>query len=351
MKNLRKTVYAMTILSCMTLVGCVNKDTQETDVPKISVNLDKAEDFMGSIGMMNVFRLDEDSQDIPGVYSKVEWKGDSIFILDSFKSRGLYLYNPDGKLEGVYNKYGSGPDEFLGLNDFIINDDGVVLLDTYSDSKRIYLDKDLNFLRKEEAENKAAHFARDDNGGIWYDRGNIAYGENNSKLVYVFGNKRKSVLEVPENLKNITFSNSNSFSRLKNDTLAYLPVLEPYIYGCVDGKVFKLLEFDFEGKWPVINSEDSSLHPLYIMRKIADEGKIYGMNMVSDNKHLVLSFNCDDDFFIMLLDKNRLDEMRLLKMDNSQMEKFGSFLGINNGSLYFGGEGKIFKVDLKASDK
>lgn len=345
---MKKINFLFIFLTYIFIVGCVRNKIEDENTHKISVDLSASKNMKEDIESLQVMKLEEDENNFPGVYSKVDWKGDSMYILDTFKSRGLYLYDAEGKLIGFYNKVGQGPDEFQGLSDFILMDDGAILLDTYSKSNRIYIDSNFKFLRKEGAEEKAAHFAEDGNGGFWYDRGNIAYGDNKAKLVYVSERKRESVLDVPKNLENVTFSNSNSFSRLNNDTVAYLPVLEPYVYKCHKGKAIKWLEFDFGDKWPVVDAEASAPNPLSLMRKIADEGKIYGLNMDCDGGYMVFSFNSKDRFYIMLLKQDDPDSVRMLHIENSELEKLGEFLSMHNGYLYFGGDGKIVKVELKS---
>lgn len=343
---MKKINYLFILLTYVFLVGCVSNKKDDENTHIISVDLSDSQDMMKDIGSLQITQLEEDENKFPGIYSKVEWKGDSIYILDSFKSRGLYLYDSKGKFIGCYNNVGQGPDEFMGLSDFILTDDGAILLDTYANPTKIFLDPNLSFLRKEEAENNAAHFAKDNKGCFWYDRGNIAYGDNKGKLIYSSEKERNIVLEVPKNLKNITFSNSNSFSKLDESTFAYLPVLEPYVYKCQNGEASKWIEFDFGDKWPVFDEGNTTSHPLSLMREIADNGKIYGLNMNSDNENFVFSFNCKDRFYLMILNQANPELIRLLHIDKDDMDKLGKFLSMRDGCLYFGGDGKITKAEL-----
>ena len=92
-----------------------------------------------------------------------------------------------------------------------------------------YLDQDFTFLYKDDAEAQANHFFCEsgNSGGVWYDRGNVAYGSNKDKLIYVDGDSRKSVLPVPPEVENVTFASYNVFARVSNDTILYLPAVEP----------------------------------------------------------------------------------------------------------------------------
>lgn len=345
----KKLIFMMAFVEIViSLASCVSENNENYEVTKVSVDFSKSEDLMGRVASMQVIQIPDDPQNAPVSYSKVKWKGDSLYILDTFKSKGLYLFDENGELLNSYSKRGHGPDEFLNLSDFILTEEGIILLDTYAKAYSIYLDRDFEFLRRAEAEENAAHFVRDSNGGFWYDRGNIAYGDNKDKLVYISDDKRIPVLEVPKNIENITFSNSNSFSSLDDNTFAYLPVLEPYVYRCEKGKATKMIEFDFGERWPNFDNSDTATHPLTLMNKIVDEGKIYNLNVECDRGYMVFSFNCADKFYVLFLKHEEPESYKLFHIDNSQIEKLGPLLTVHNGNLTFGEDGKIIIIKLKS---
>ena len=113
----------------------------------ISVNLNDALPLKEAALSIDVLILNDSlSNHLPGNITKLEWMGDSILILDSRKDPGLYLYDSEGTLVNSYTKRGNGPNEFVGIVDFNVIPLGVVLLDTYSTSQRIYLDQNFTFL-------------------------------------------------------------------------------------------------------------------------------------------------------------------------------------------------------------
>lgn len=348
MKNIKFLMISYTVI-VMSLAACVSKKNEDCYVTKVNVDISRSENLMDEVASMQVILISDESQNSPVSYSKVQWEGDSLYILDSFKSKGLFLFDKDGTMINSYNKRGHGPDEFLSLSDFILTEDGIILLDTYANANCIYLDRNFEFLKKTEAEEKAAHFVKDSNGGFWFDRGNIAYGDNKDKLVYISSGKRVPILEVPKNIENITFSNSNSFISLGGDVFAYLPVLEPCVYRCEKGKAEKILEFDFGEKWPEFDIRDTATHPLTLMKQIVEEGKIYGLNVECDGEYMVFSFNCADKFYVLFLNHEEPESYKLFHLDNTCIEEFGPLLTANNGSLTFGEDGKIIVMDLKFS--
>ena len=268
-------------------------------------------------------------------------------ILDSWKDPGLYLYDSEGMLVNSYTKRGDGPDEFVGIVDFNVVPSGVVLLDTYSISQRIYLDHNFSFLYKDDAEAQANHFFCEggDASGVWYDRGNVAYGPNKDKLIYVDGRNRESVLPVPPEVENVTFASYNVFAEVPNDTILYLPSVEPRIYKCYDGHAEVLCELDFQGLWPEFLGADKS-NPLDLMRGIVDDGKIYSTNMLSDGNDVAVSFFCKEDFYVLVFKYGDLSSHRLFKVDKDTLNSLGALVAMKDGCLVFGEPGKLLKIKI-----
>lgn len=345
MKFLRFSMFSM-IMSLM-IVSCTEKESG-AEIGTVRVDLDDALPLKEAASSIDVLMLNDSlSSHFPGNLNKVAWMGDSILILDSWKDPGLYLYDAEGTLVNSYTKRGTGPDEFVGIVDFNVMTSGVVLLDTYSTSQRIYLDRNLSFLYKDDAEVQANHFfcGGGDVSGVWYDRGNVAYGSNKDKLVYMEGGNRKAVLPVPSNVENVTFSSYNVFAGVSNDTILYLPAVEPRIYKCYDGQAEVFCELDFQGLWPDF-SDMKKDNPLNLMRRIADGGKIYSTNMLSEGNEMAVSFFCKDDFYVLKFRYGDLSSHRLFKVDKDTLESLGALVAIKDGCLVFGKPGKLLKIGI-----
>ena len=345
MKFLRFSMFSM-IMSLM-IVSCTEKESG-AEIGTVRVDLDDALPLKEAASSIDVLMLNDSlSSHFPGNLNKVAWMGDSILILDSWKDPGLYLYDAEGTLVNSYTKRGTGPDEFVGIVDFNVMTSGVVLLDTYSTSQRIYLDRNLSFLYKDDAEAQANHFFCEggDAGSVWYDRGNVAYGPNKDKLIYVDGDNRKAVLPVPSEVENVTFASYNVFAGVSNDTILYLPAVEPRIYKCYDGHAEVFCELDFQGLWPDFLDMKKD-NPLNLMRSIADDGKIYSTNMLSDGDEIAISFFCKDDFYVLKFRYDDLSSHRLFKVDKNTLESLGALVAMKDGCLVFGEPGKLLTIGI-----
>lgn len=100
------------------------------------------------------------SEHFPGDMTKVKWTGNSILVLDSWKDPGLYQYDSEGLLINSFTNRGNGPGEFVRVVDFNVTSSGIILLDTYSESQRLFLDKNLSFLYKKMQKNNQVIFTR-----------------------------------------------------------------------------------------------------------------------------------------------------------------------------------------------
>lgn len=339
--------FKFTLFSVMwfMMASCADKQS-EKDSCTIYVDLGSALPLKEAVASMDVIMLqDSSASHFPGNYSKVEWMGDSIFVLDTWKDPGLYLYNSEGTLIHSYTKRGNGPDEFVGIADFNVTSSDIILLDTYAISQRIFLNRDFVFQRKEKAEKQAKHFFSEEDGqGIWYDRGNVAYGVNKDKLVYFDGDKRISVLPIPQELQNVTFASYNVFAKLANDTILYLPAVEPKIYKCYAGKAEVLCKLDFGNSWPDFSQIANKNNPLDLMRRISEEGKIYSTNMLSAGKNLAITFYCKDKFYILMFRCDDLSTCKLLEVDKQTLVGLGALVAMTEHSLIFGEPGKLIRI-------
>lgn len=333
------------LMVSLMISSCTKRSSDmETDV--ISVNLDDAQSLKEAATSIDIIMLNDSlSSHFPGDITKLEWMGDSIFVLDTWKDPGLYLYDSEGMLVNSYTQRGNGPADFVGIVDFNVVPSGIVLLDTYSASKRIFLDRSFSFLYKDDAEAQANHFFCESGStdGVWYDRGNVAYGSSKDKLIYMDGNSRKSVLPVPHDIENVTLASFNVFARVLNDTILYLPAVEPRIYKCYDGQAEIFCELDFHGLWPNFSDVNKN-QPLDLMRSIVNDGKIYSTNMLSEGNDVTVSFFCKDDFYVIKFRYDDLQSYKMFKVDKNTLETLGALVAMKDGCFVFGEPGKLLKI-------
>ncbi len=322
------------ILLIMLAASCSEKNIDKAS-PVICVDIEDAEPFKNAITAMNVINLkDSLSEHFPGDISKLEWKGDSIFILDRFRDNGLYVYNQSGELIGSFVNRGNGPEEYLRLVDFCVTPQNVILLDSYAKANSICLDRQLAFVSKNEIENGTEHIAMVGEDVCWFDKGNNTSGEQNDKLVYCTGGRRTSVLTIPEEIEDFNFQSFNVFVPASGDTILYLPPTEPRIFKCSDAKAEIFCEFDFKGRWPDYANVDRA-NALGFIKKLGSEGMIHQTNLISSGDDIVYTFHAGEDFYILLFKYSDISQQRLLKLTKEEIEQSGYPVCLKNGALVF----------------
>ncbi len=333
--------------------ACTNSKESESEIKTVEVDLNKALPLTENVQSVDVMTLkDSETGHLPGHLSKVVFRRDSIFVMDMFKDNGLYVYDSDGNIINSFVNRGEGPEEFLGIRDFNVTSDKIILLDPHSDEKLMFLDRDLNFVRREKAEDYIFHFFYDSkNDGYWFDRGNIVHEDNDSKLIYKKGSGSKTMLRTPENLKNITFENWHSFAELTGDSLLYMPTTENGVYLCKSNGAELLYRLDFKDKWYEFNKNDRNESTVNLWNKIEDEGYVNTLDILSDGRNVLHTFNSGDRHYVLIVNTDTYAS-RLYYLTEEEHENLGDAVAYHNGQIIFGVPGKLVKVSMKRdSDK
>lgn len=328
------------------LAACSDSKETESDCAEcMGIDMTNAQSLWENVAAMQVLVIEDSIDTFFGVVSAMEIINDTVYIHDLMKRPGLYVYDGEGRFLYACDKRGQGPDEFVGLGAFAVGSNGVTLLDHYT-GRLIHLDKSGHFIRQEPAEHGALNFVLTSDG-VWYDRGNAAYGACKDKLVFVPNKgERKAVLPIPKEIENVTFASVRSLVKAQGDTVYYLPPVEPVVYKCYGGKAEKMYVFDFKDSWPEFNNFGRNDDLLGQMRRIVDAGMVYQLKILGEKNLLCLVFHCGDKVYADLIDTNN-NESRLYYLTREEVDELGEPVCINNGRLVFGTEDNLVFIMLK----
>ncbi len=333
--------------------ACTNSKESESEIKAVEVDLNKALPLTENVQSVDVMTLkDSETGHLPGHLSKVVFRRDSIFVLDMFKDNGLYVYDSDGKIINSFVNKGEGPEEFQIVWDFNVTPNNIILFDYRSDEPFIFLDRNLNFLRRDKVGDCKDHFFYDSkNDSWWFDRGNYAYDGSDSKLIYKKGSGSKTMLRTPENLKNITFENWHSFAELSGDSLLYMPTTENVVYLCEPDSAEPMYRLDFKGKWYEFKKGDTNEKTNDLWNRIADEGYVNTLDILSDGRNVLHTFNSGDRHYVLIVNTDTYAS-RLYYLTEEEHENLGDAVAYHKGQIIFGVPGKLVKVSMKRdSDK
>ncbi len=352
-----KTFQIVKIVVAVLLTGfmsaCTNSKESESEIKAVEVDLNKALPLTENVQSVDVMTLkDSETGHLPGHLSKVIFRRDSIFVLDMFKDNGLYVYDSDGKIINSFVNKGEGPEEFQIVWDFNVTPNNIILFDYRSDEPFIFLDRNLNFLRRDKVGDCKDHFFYDSkNDSWWFDRGNYAYDGSDSKLIYKKGSGSKTMLKIPDNLKNITFGIWHSFTELSGDSLLYIPVVENVVYLCEPDNAKPLYCLDFKDKWYEFKKGDRNEGTVNLWDRIAEEGYVNTLDILSDGRNVLHTFNSGDRHYVLIVNTDTYAS-RLYYLTEEEHENLGDAVAYHKGQIIFGVPGKLVKVSMKRdSDK
>lgn len=307
---MKKLLFVLILMLIFQSCQNTSKD-YSTDVPeKLNINIETEVYDIETINRNYEIKLSTDSL-FHGMIHKMMIRNDTIYILDTQKAPGLYLYDEMGRLLNVYDKIGQGVGEFVNVIDFQIDDGFIYLLDSHQ-ANILKLNRDCQYLSTINGVKNANSFAMGSVDDIWYDMGNYIM-DDSAKLICMSSQGKSSVLNVPSHIENITISPLNTLIKI-NDEIHYLPALENVIYECKDNVATKKYFLDFGNLWPSESFwvESKKEHPLMIFRKLSESGYVYELNFQENLDVIHLNFKCGTDSYWYFYDKRNMKQ-KLLK--------------------------------------
>lgn len=171
--------------------------------------------------------------------------GSRIFLLDKFQNF-IFIYNQGGDLEKIIKDIGEGPDQFLQIDDFQVNNNEIIIKDgrtrnmlTYDFSGALISVEKNNFLL----------------GDFYKGEGVELYYVNNDpqfegRIIKSKNGKISSMIPMEPWMENKLFGSINGFMINPNtNTINYiLPFGYQYLEFSNEGELIKQVEFDF-GKY------------------------------------------------------------------------------------------------------
>ena len=292
------------VLSCIfcIITLCSNVQKKETEtaskVIKVDMNSKITENFQDIIYSMNMLKLEESDEYPIGEIKKLILTNRNIYILDQRRSKSVFIYNRDGKLENVIHRVGPGPGEYITSDDMNLDKESnnIVILDGsarkllfYSEKGQFRSDLKLDFFVN-------TFFIKNNN--FILDKGNTVYKITNFNYIIIKnrqGDDIANLLPIPDFLKEMTIVSYNPLQEV-GDTVLYMPSLNNAIYKIYDNKIEKKYQIDFGTKWPGRNFFESRKndHIAKIANDITSGGYVSFLNFLESNAYLHLNFYYND---------------------------------------------------------
>lgn len=148
MKKIIKLVVFLLCISCTR-----TKDVEIRNTPSINLNPESTEyvNMSSFVDNIEFVKLSKENGKLIGGINKIIFNNERIYVLDSYNSIGLYVYNMEGNLLFDIAKYGRGPGEFMGPYDFAIDEEEgqIIIFDARGRKLCYYSIDDGSFIREE----------------------------------------------------------------------------------------------------------------------------------------------------------------------------------------------------------
>ena len=123
---MRAIIYAMIISYAVVSVGCKSTKEEEVlkDYPTIKLDLSNEPVFIrpdSLLGEKVIIPLETTEESIIGEINKLEIVHDTLYILDEDQNM-IFLFDKTGKYITRIDDVGRGPQEYLGIADFHIDE-------------------------------------------------------------------------------------------------------------------------------------------------------------------------------------------------------------------------------------
>lgn len=255
------------VVSLLLSVGCTGNKSSQNDneqssasavpVPQVAVpdsvniliDIKDAQPLAKGFPETTTIEFSEECENFVGMPHNIEVRGDTLYIVDSFKAPGFYAYLRDGSQLFAYTATGTGPEEFFNLTDMKVTDTAISAFD-YSGGCIVEIDKSGQFLRKVPVAMMTYGAMLDGNGGVWADFSNQA--EENVKLAHRADSLSgfNMVIPVPEAFKGMVTLPLRQFHSLENGEIIWQPSHDHRIYTLDNGNAILRYNLDFKDLWP-----------------------------------------------------------------------------------------------------
>lgn len=314
-------------------IGCESQKKAEGNINSLQVCVSEAISYDSPLKPEQTISLEVKGNKFPGMIHCAQIVNDTLYILDTSKAQGLYVYDKNGRFLYAYDKVGQGVDEFVRLGGFQICGRYIYLFDS-SRSQILVLNKSCEYVSTQRLGDigYVLSLAREENGGLWINRGNNGRGDA-AKLLYQKSDTAamETVLSIPEELQGKTLSPLNTFV-VYDSTLHYMPDLEPCIYECHEGTARLVYRLDFGGDWPNQNffSRNADVHPFFLLRKLSEMSYVTELNFLEDDSFLSLYFRHEGMLYLFIYHKATKRQQLICDREECLYQP----LCVANGRLY-----------------
>ncbi len=292
-----------------------------------------------------------------GDIKKITMVKDRLYIMDRGINKKIFIFDREGRYLASIGNYGRGPGEFIGLVDFIIDDNKGQLFALDADQRKvlIYNLQDGNFLNDFKINFLSTDFEKlDDNTLSFF-----------SKFPQV--NSRKSYSIAIINLKNKSCKwfleqdvydtpLSGSYAIFKSNSTYYAPYLKDIVFRLTRGEVEPAITFDFgQKKIPrdKIKGTNRNTRQIIDLLEKGEKDWTYGIeNVFETDQFITFNFTLERRHTMVIYSKSSADYyygnryeggLEIFRLIRNIAVNDNQFMGVINAYFFEKAERKILE--------
>jgi len=237
-----------------------------------------------------------------------------IYILDSYNSKSLFVYDLQGNFKLSISQLGQGPGEYVKPQDFLVTDKTIEILDVTN--KIIVFDHSGQFLSEKKIPFNAYKFSKlTENKYIIHSKesGNLQYGENIDCSLLLYDEQSKNYDCLLEQGMVLPFFTERNILINHNGEILFSSVFNDTIYSFNQNHFNAKYMLDFgKNRFPsnLLNSQTDYVRMADVMNTNLDKSYHFP-SLFANNKFLITRYN--QNGMIHLIYNNQNGELRTIK--------------------------------------
>ena len=244
-----KRIEAIIISISFIAFSCNNETKNDGELPGIDVNVssESSKVSLSDVAEYSLLLLPTNDSLVIGEINRVHNSSDYIYLSDV---SAVYKFTHDGRLENKLNRQGDGPEEYLNISDFAIDDDDNIWILSRSMQTLFQYTWDRRLKKRIKVNLWPLDICMIDNKNILLYTGN-ELNESNKQLHLLnvdTGEIALSYKPIDENQsKYLHVKGTNSFQKLSADTVRFIQLFNDTVYRVTSETFYPELLANWDG--------------------------------------------------------------------------------------------------------
>ena len=304
MKTLFILIISLILLSC----------NQSTKNQKESINIDCIINFSNSIfnldklhfDIKNAIALETKEECIIGDINKILFNDSTVVVLDSRKSKSVFMFTDKGRYKNKIHNVGKAEGEYINIRDFIVgfNNEKYYLYDKRL-GKILQFDNNWHFVEERKVKQRINSFQSIPNEKFIVER-----SSDGEYYIEIWNNEfkvSKKLLKRPKYLYHYDISTVFPLKKnLNNGTISYYPSFSNKIYKLQnnDFKVYGLIEGMKLFADKLFFEKNTGKHPGLIVKELIKFNYVTFLDYIENSDMILLKYNKGSKRIVSIYDKN-----------------------------------------------